>query len=149
MGGRITLRGQTTDQYACRFAGWMNAPRVGTACYGKVARCPGGRSLSARCAHSSYALWSGTAPCCRGLRGRPVSFARHPLRGHVTPAPAPVQSSETAGQENARRTAESYLDFSAFSRSGLIKQLTFEGYSEADATYAVDAVAVNWNEQAA
>ena len=42
-----------------------------------------------------------------------------------------------------------YLDTSAFSRTGLIKQLKYEGYSTADATYAVNAVSPNWNEQAA
>ncbi len=56
---------------------------------------------------------------------------------------------ETAGQENARESAESYLDFSAFSRSGLIKQLKFEGYSEKDATYGVDAQKADWMKQAA
>ena len=59
---------------------------------------------------------------------------------------APAQ---TAAQENARETAADYLDYSAFSRKGLIKQLKFEGYSIKDATYAVDAVSPNWNEQAA
>mgnify|MGYP003564406486 FL=1 len=58
-------------------------------------------------------------------------------------------SNETVGQANARQTAERYLDFSAFSRSGLIEQLEFEGYSTQDATYAVDAVGADWNEQAA
>jgi hypothetical protein len=37
----------------------------------------------------------------------------------------------------------------AFSRSGLIKQLEFEGFEKADATYGVDALKVDWNEQAA
>ncbi len=54
-----------------------------------------------------------------------------------------------ASQTNAVRKAESYLDFSAFSRSGLIAQLEYEGFSNADATYAVDTVRVDWNEQAA
>jgi colicin import membrane protein len=58
-------------------------------------------------------------------------------------------SSETAGQENARGSAESYLDSMAFSRTGLIKQLKYEGFSISDATYAVDAVSPNWNLQAA
>ena len=56
---------------------------------------------------------------------------------------------ETAAQENARRSAEGYLGTTAFSRSGLIQQLEFEGYSTADATYGVDAVSPDWNEQAA
>lgn len=56
---------------------------------------------------------------------------------------------ETAGQANARGSAESYLDLSAFSRTGLIKQLKFEGYSEKDAIYGVDAQKADWNKQAA
>lgn len=56
---------------------------------------------------------------------------------------------ETAGQENARESAESYLDLSPFSRDGLIKQLKFEDYSLKDATYGVDAQKADWNKQAA
>ena len=65
---------------------------------------------------------------------------------------APEVSGETAGQENARRSAETYLDTMAFSRKGLISQLSSsagEGYSRADATYAVNHIDVDWNEQAA
>ena len=39
----------------------------------------------------------------------------------------------TMGQKNALRSAENYLDFSAFSYEGLIKQLEFEEYSHEDA----------------
>ena len=55
----------------------------------------------------------------------------------------------TLGQKNAIKTAESYLSFTAFSRKGLIGQLEFEGYSTEEATFAVDHVTVNWNEQCA
>ena len=51
-------------------------------------------------------------------------------------------------QENAVGKAQSYLDYQAFSRSGLIEQLQFEGYSTDDATFAVDYIAADWNEQA-
>lgn len=61
----------------------------------------------------------------------------------------PATSSETAGQVNARRKAESYLDVLPFSKRGLIKQLNFEGFSDNDATYAVNALTVDWNQQAA
>lgn len=54
----------------------------------------------------------------------------------------------TASQENAIRTAQNYLEFTAFSRSGLIGQLEYEQYSTADATFAVDYLDVDWNEQA-
>lgn len=55
----------------------------------------------------------------------------------------------TVSQQNALRTAADYLDYTAFSRTGLIKQLVFEKYSTPDANWAVDRVTVNWNEQAA
>jgi hypothetical protein len=58
---------------------------------------------------------------------------------------APVSVS----QQNAQQKTEDYLAYTAFSRTGLIQQLEFEGFSAADATWAVDHVTVNWNQQAA
>ena len=55
----------------------------------------------------------------------------------------------TVSQQNALRKAADYLDYTAFSRPGLIGQLEYEKYSTADATWAVDRVTVDWNEQAA
>jgi hypothetical protein len=55
----------------------------------------------------------------------------------------------TLGQRNAQESARDYLDFTAFSRSGLVEQLEYEGYSTEDATWAVDSLDVDWNEQAA
>lgn len=61
----------------------------------------------------------------------------------------PAAPKETASQAQARQSAADYLDFSAFSRSGLIDQLKYEGFSVADATYGTDAQRANWNDQAA
>ncbi|WP_425310552.1 Ltp family lipoprotein [Ammonicoccus fulvus] len=55
----------------------------------------------------------------------------------------------TVSQRQAVRKANDYLDYSAFSRKGLIDQLEYEGFSTADATFAVDNIKVDWNEQAA
>jgi hypothetical protein len=58
----------------------------------------------------------------------------------------------TVSQENAIESAESYLDYTSFSRSGLIDQLSSEygeGFPMADAIFAVDHISVDWNEQAA
>ncbi|MDP9933838.1 cell pole-organizing protein PopZ [Paenarthrobacter nicotinovorans] len=55
----------------------------------------------------------------------------------------------TISQQNALRKAGSYLQYTAFSYTGLIKQLEFEKYSAEDATWAADRVKVDWNEQAA
>lgn len=54
----------------------------------------------------------------------------------------------SGAQEQAVRKAKQYLDTSAFSQSGLVKQLEFEGFSTADATFAVDYLQPNWVEQA-
>lgn len=52
-------------------------------------------------------------------------------------------------QQSAVRSAQSYLSVMGFSRTGLINQLvSIDGFSTADATYAVDSLAPNWNEQA-
>lgn len=69
----------------------------------------------------------------------------------TTEAAPPVEEppAMTLSQEQAKRQAESYLGFMAFSRQGLIEQLEFEGFSTEDATYGVDAVGADWMEQAA
>ena len=46
----------------------------------------------------------------------------------------------TAGQRNAVSSAQDYLDYQAFSKSGLIKQLKFEHFSGSDARYAVNHI---------
>lgn len=57
--------------------------------------------------------------------------------------------SPTMGEKNALGSARQYLSISAFSYTGLINQLEYEGYSTEEATYAADNCNANWNEQAA
>lgn len=57
----------------------------------------------------------------------------------------------TVSQQNAVRSARSYISFSGFSRQGLIDQLSSEygdKYPVEDATIAVDSLNINYNEQA-
>jgi len=65
------------------------------------------------------------------------------------PVVEPAEPDMTMGQRQAVGKGEDYLSFAAFSRQGLIDQLAFEGFSEADAVFAVDYIAPDWNEQAA
>lgn len=58
-------------------------------------------------------------------------------------------SNATLGEQNAYKKALSYLDYTAFSYSGLINQLEFEGFSTEEATYGADNCGADWNEQAA
>lgn len=60
-----------------------------------------------------------------------------------------TEDSLSLGQKNALRAAKNYLSVMSFSRSGLIEQLEFEGYSTEEATFAVNNCGANWNEQAA
>ena len=57
----------------------------------------------------------------------------------TTVAPT-TTASESVGERNARQSAADYLAYSAFSRSGLIDQLEYEGFTTAQAEYGVDAV---------
>lgn len=69
-----------------------------------------------------------------------------------TPAQVPAgnpSGSATMGERNALGSALDYLDVMAFSYTGLIEQLEFEGYSHAEAVYGADHCGADWYEQAA
>lgn len=74
-----------------------------------------------------------------------------PTKAAPKPKPKPAAPKVTVSQANALRSAENYLEFKGFSKKGLIDQLSSEygdGFKKADATWAVEHLDVNWNEQA-
>lgn len=87
------------------------------------------------------------APSVAGVpvTAAPTAAPTDPPAPTAAPTSSPHLSRE---QENAIGLAEDYLDYTAFSRSGLIEQLVFEGFSTKVATFAVDYLNVNWKEQA-
>ncbi|GIE45323.1 Ltp family lipoprotein [Actinoplanes lobatus] len=88
-----------------------------------------------------------TAFIALGLVGSPA--AAQAATPHATAAVSYSAAKESVAQKNAARMAASYLKYSAFSRSGLIEQLKYEGFSTKLATYGVDAQHANWKKQAA
>lgn len=58
------------------------------------------------------------------------------------------KGSATSGEKNALAKALQYLDYTAFSYSGLIEQLEYEGFSNSEAKYGADNCGADWNEQA-
>lgn len=75
------------------------------------------------------------------------SHPREGLELSVTSeAPKPVY---TLAQQNAIDKAKSYLAYSGFSRTALIGQLEYEGYSTEDATFGADNAGADWNAEAA
>lgn len=65
-----------------------------------------------------------------------------------TKEPAPTEPEFTREEENAIQSARDYLDFMAFSRQGLIEQLSYDGYPTKTAEKAVDYLDIDWMEQA-
>jgi hypothetical protein len=66
---------------------------------------------------------------------------------------AVIRQERAAARAGSRAlaSAESYLEFSGFSKQGLYEQLSSdygEGFTEAEAQYAVDHVDVDWNKEA-
>lgn len=55
----------------------------------------------------------------------------------------------TKGEKNALALAKSYLAFTSFSYSGLIKQLKYEGFTASEAKYGADHCGADWYKQAA
>ena len=92
------------------------------------------------------------------LAGNSTPSVAQPSPLAQSPAPAPSQpnpnnavQSLTGPQKNAVRAAQSYLSISAFSRDGLIEQLSSQagnGFNVNDATKAVDSLGVDWNQEA-
>ena len=60
-----------------------------------------------------------------------------------------TEAQMSMGHKNALKTAQSYLNYTSFSYSGLIEQLEYEGFSTEDSTFAVNNCGADWNEQAA
>ncbi len=60
-----------------------------------------------------------------------------------------VSDAASAGEINALRKADEYLDYTSFSRDGLVEQLEFEGFSHGEAVYGADHCGADWYEQAA
>ena len=86
----------------------------------------------------------------------PLATQPSPLAQSTAPAPSTPNVKNTAQnltgpQKNAVRAAQSYLSISAFSRDGLIEQLSSQagnGFNINDATKAVDSLGVDWNQEA-
>ena len=92
------------------------------------------------------------ASACTTSADETTSPSDAPAATATTVAAAHVSApSNDYTQRKAVEIARDYLElpFSPFSRSRLIKQLEYEGFSNVDAVYAVDSLDVNWNEQAA
>src|SRR4051794_23217688 len=98
-----------------------------------ASRCRSGMAKAA-----NYVPTNATSPPTVPATTRATTPPTAPPTPAPTAAPAPV---ETAGQSNARRSAQQYLRLgNGFSRDGLIKQLSSsfgEGFSLDDATYGV------------
>ena len=77
----------------------------------------------------------------------PAAGANAP-KGSVVTLTVQAKPKLTLGQQNALAKAQSYLSYTAFSRSGLIGQLQYEGFSVDDSTFAVDTLAPDWGAQA-
>ena len=77
-----------------------------------------------------------------------IEQAQEPIY-ETTQTPERAQTpTTTPSQRNAIGSAEQFLQVSSFSRSSLISQLEFGGFSNEDATFAVDNITVDWYEQA-
>ena len=84
-----------------------------------------------------------------GFSAEEAAYGVEQAYGAAAVAPSDGGSGVSVGQANALASAQQYLDFMAFSYTGLIEQLEYEGYSAEEATYAADNCGADWNGQAA
>lgn len=60
-----------------------------------------------------------------------------------------VEEQKKFENANCIKKAQQYINYTAFSRSGLISQLEYEGYSTESSEYSVDSLNIDWNKQCA
>jgi len=56
--------------------------------------------------------------------------------------------SATLSEKQAVQKAKQYLEYTSFSRAGLIKQLEYDGFAHEEAVYGVNQCGADWYEQA-
>jgi Host cell surface-exposed lipoprotein len=106
-------------------------------------------------AAAAIAALSGCKPNELGGSSNAAGGANYPVavghKAHAAAVPKQVAPRYSFAQDNAIRSAKSYLQMSGFSRAGLIQQLSSkagEGFRRADAVFAVNHLKVNWNREA-
>jgi len=115
-----------------------------------LASCGGGDEAPA----PSETVTVTAAPSDPGPSISTPSATTAPTTGNQTPEPSvtPEDTVEVSQEfKNALASAESYLEFSSFSKAGLYDQLTSEygeGFPEDAAQYAVDNVEADWKAEA-
>ena len=84
-----------------------------------------------------------------------LSLVPYIVRKHSTSTETGTSQSEvnksdglTLGQRNAVESAKQYISMYGMSYSGLVKQLKFEGYSDAEAEFGASNCGADWNQQA-
>jgi hypothetical protein len=79
---------------------------------------------------------------------RNMATVSEPGKSYDTPAATTQPASVTLGMKNALQKAKDYLNFTAFSYTGLIKQLEYERYSHKEAVYGADNCGADWKAEA-
>lgn len=132
---------------------WLLIPLIGILlCCGGAAVLMGGDDDTDSTGTSTSTSTSDTTTSESPSSSPAESEAEEPAPEETEEPAAEEEPEMTAGQANALRSAENYIDLMPFSRQGLIDQLSSDagdGYSVEDATFAADNVEVDWNEEAA
>lgn len=108
-------------------------------------------TLLAGCGGPAETVTGSASPSSQSLAPPAAAVTPTPAAPTTTtppPIPTPTTPPLSAGQRSALAKAQDYLDYTAFSQSGLASQLEYEGFSPEDAAFAAATVAVDWNEQA-
>ena len=110
------------------------------------------RGRSHRHGSESHSCFRGCRASERDHDRAPSTTAAAPTEASATTEAAPtrlLRPSSPSVSENAIESAQDYLKFSAFSESGLTDQLSSkygDGFSKADAVFAVNHIDVDWSD---
>jgi predicted 3-demethylubiquinone-9 3-methyltransferase (glyoxalase superfamily) len=111
----------------------------------------GGNEETPATANNTPAVVESESPATEAAPEEPVVSEEPAVEEEPVIEEEPVEPEYTASQENAIAAAENYVDIMPFSKAGLVRQLSSpagDGYSKADARFAVNHIEVNWKSEA-
>lgn len=106
------------------------------------------KAAAAKAAKAAAAKAAARAAAVKAAAAKAAAAKVAAAKAAAAKAAAAKASEGTVSEQNAAGKAADYLSMTSFSRTGLIKQLEYDGFSASDAAWGVDKQHADWNAEA-
>lgn len=136
-GSSVTLTWSSSNADSCQIS---PAEFTGTSGVQTVSNLTGTQTYSLTCTKGAL---SAVSSVIVNVAGQTTNYTAPSSVSNPSPT-----ANGTVSQQNAVKAAQQYLNYTAFSHDGLVAQLEYGQFSQADATYGADNSGADWNAEA-